>query len=118
MTGALGAAFVRAGGEAMITADQEREFYDRQYRQFLELPDHALRIDRSILVGNCNNPAHPFYERRRLYLASMQALETEPFPGKRVLDYGCGPADFGFDGYGERRSHPAGPLAPGCGTWP
>ncbi|MBN9658903.1 MAG: class I SAM-dependent methyltransferase [Acidobacteria bacterium] len=80
----------------MITADQEREFYDRQYRQFLELPDHALRIDRSILLGNCNNPAHPFYERRRLYLASMQALETEPFPGKRVLDYGCGPADFGI----------------------
>lgn len=79
----------------MITADQERDFYDRQYRQFLELPDADLRIDRAVLTGNCNNPAHPFYERRQLYLASMEALLAEPLPGKRVLDYGCGPADFG-----------------------
>lgn len=80
----------------MITAQQEREFYDSQYRQFLTLPEHALRIDRQVLVGNINNPGHPFFERRRLYEATMRALEAEPLPGKRVLDYGCGPADFGI----------------------
>ena len=79
-----------------ITAEQERDFYERQYAQFLSLPDHALRIDRAVLSGNLNNPAHPFYERRRLYAASMRALEKEPFAGKSVLDYGCGPADFGL----------------------
>ena len=79
-----------------ITADREREFYDRQYAQFLTLPDHALRIDRRVLEGNIENPASPFYERRRLYRASMRALEAEPVHGKRILDYGCGPADFGL----------------------
>ena len=79
----------------MITAAQEREFYDNQYRQFLALPDHELRLDRAVLEGNLSDPANPFYERRLLYRASMHALESEPFPGKRVLDYGCGPADFG-----------------------
>jgi SAM-dependent methyltransferase len=80
----------------VITSDQEREFYDRQYAQFLALPDHALRIDRKVLEGNMDNPAHPFYERRRLYRASVRALEAEPLAGRKVLDYGCGPADFGL----------------------
>ena len=79
----------------MITAESERQFYDGQYAQFLTLPDHALRIDRKILEGNIDNPAHPFYERRWLYRTSMRALEAEPLRAKRVLDYGCGPADFG-----------------------
>jgi 2-polyprenyl-3-methyl-5-hydroxy-6-metoxy-1,4-benzoquinol methylase len=81
---------------AMITADREREFYDRQYAQFLKLPDHALRIDRKILEGNIENPSHPFYERRLLYRATMSALEASPVREKKVLDYGCGPADFGL----------------------
>ncbi len=80
----------------MITADREREFYDGQYAQFLALPDHALRIDRTVLEGNLENPAHPFWERRRLYRAAMRALEAEPVRGQKVLDYGCGPADFGL----------------------
>ncbi len=80
----------------MVTSDQEREFYDRQYAQFLALPDHALRIDRQVLEGNIDNPVHPFYERRVLYRATMKALEVEPLRGKQVLDYGCGPADFGL----------------------
>jgi SAM-dependent methyltransferase len=79
----------------MITADQEREFYDGQYRRFLQLPDHALRVDRSVLEKNLSDPGHPFWERKTLYRASMAALEEEPLNGKRVLDYGCGPADFG-----------------------
>jgi len=80
----------------MIGSDREREFYDRQYAQFLTLPGHALRIDRRVLEGNIDNPAHPFFERRWLYRASMGALEAEPLAGKRVLDYGCGTADFGL----------------------
>lgn len=80
----------------MIHADQERAFYDAQYAQFLALPDHALRIDRQVLERNLDDPTHPFYERRRLYRAAIRALESEPLRGKRVLDYGCGPADFGL----------------------
>jgi 2-polyprenyl-3-methyl-5-hydroxy-6-metoxy-1,4-benzoquinol methylase len=80
----------------VVTSDRERDFYDRQYAQFLALPDHALRIDRTVLEGNLENPAHPFYERRWLYRASIEALEAEPLSGKIVLDYGCGPADFGI----------------------
>ncbi|HXD02863.1 MAG TPA: class I SAM-dependent methyltransferase [Novosphingobium sp.] len=79
-----------------VTSDQEREFYDSRYAQFLTLPDHALRLDRRVLEGNLDNPAHPFYERRWLYRASMRALEALPLPGRKVLDYGCGPADFGI----------------------
>jgi len=80
----------------MIGSDREREFYDSQYAQFLTLPEHALRLDRKVLEGNMDNPSHPFYERRWLYGASMRALEAEPLAGQRVLDYGCGPADFGI----------------------
>lgn len=80
----------------MVTSDREREFYDAQYAQFLALPDHALRLDRKVLEGNLENPSHPFYERRWLYRTSMRALEAEPLAGKQVLDYGCGPADFGI----------------------
>src|SRR5207253_5818587 len=40
--------------------------------------------------------SNPFYERRLLYRATMRALETTPLRGMRVLDYGCGPADFGL----------------------
>ncbi|MGH9558805.1 MAG: class I SAM-dependent methyltransferase [Bryobacteraceae bacterium] len=80
----------------MITSAQEREYYDDHYRQYLKLPDHALRIDRKILEANLNDPAQPCYERRTLYRATMRALEAEPLSGKKVLDYGCGPADFGL----------------------
>ena len=80
----------------MITSDSEREFYDGHYAQFLSLPDHALRVDRKILEASLENPAQPFYERRLLYRATMRALETEPLRGRRILDYGCGPADFGL----------------------
>jgi len=80
----------------MIESDRERDFYDSQYAQFLTLPGHALRLDRKVLEGNIDNPSHPFYERGWLYRASMRALEAEPLEGKQVLDYGCGPADFGI----------------------
>ncbi len=79
-----------------IAAADERNFYDGQYARFLTLPGHALRIDRQVLLSNIADPAHPFYERRLLYRAAMRALESEPLRGLRVLDYGCGPADFGL----------------------
>lgn len=80
----------------MITSAEEREFYDNQYARFLALPDHALRMNRRVLENNIGNPSHPFYERRLLYGASMRALEASPLRGKKALDYGCGPADFGL----------------------
>lgn len=80
----------------MITPEQERAFYDQQYDAHLALPDHALRLDRAVIEKNMQDPAHPFFERRRLYRAAMDALEEDPLPGRRVLDYGCGPADFGI----------------------
>jgi len=82
--------------ESVITSDSEREFYDGRYAQFLRLPDHALRVDRTVLEASLANPAKPFYERRRLYRAAMRALEAEPLRGIKILDYGCGPADFGL----------------------
>ena len=80
----------------MIAASAERDFYDGHYAQFLKLPDHALRVDRKTLEAGFENPAQPFYERRLLYRAAMRALEAEPLRGRRILDYGCGPADFGL----------------------
>jgi SAM-dependent methyltransferase len=80
----------------MITSDQERQFYDRQYAQFLECADDALRVDKDLLERDIDNPAMPFYERRRLYRATLRELEAEPLSGRKVLDYGSGPADFGL----------------------
>src|ERR1051326_3224167 len=80
----------------MIDSDRERDFYDSQYAQFLTLPDHALRTGRQVIECNLANPHHPFFERRWLYGAAMHALERQPLAGRRVLDYGCGPADFGI----------------------
>jgi len=79
-----------------ITSNDEREFYDGHYAQFLKLPDHALRIDRRVLEAGFEDPAHPLYERRILYRATVKALEAEALQGRHVLDYGCGPADFGL----------------------
>jgi len=80
----------------VITADREREFYDGHYGKFLSLPDDALRVDRAVLERNLEDPSHPSYERRRLYRAVIRELECEPLKGRRVLDYGSGPADFGI----------------------
>ncbi len=79
-----------------ITAEQERRYYDEHYARYLALPDHALRVDRKTLLATIENPAQPFFERRRLYRAAMEELLSEPVAGLRVLDYGCGPGDFGL----------------------
>jgi 2-polyprenyl-3-methyl-5-hydroxy-6-metoxy-1,4-benzoquinol methylase len=81
---------------AMITSDQERQFYDRQYLQFLAYPDEALRVNRNLLEEDIEDPEKPSYERRRLYRRTLRELETEPLAGRKILDYGCGPGDFGL----------------------
>ncbi len=80
----------------MITSDQEREFYDRQYLPFLAYSDDALRVDPNLLERDFENPVKPSYERRRLYRATLRDLAREPLAGRKVLDYGCGPGDFGL----------------------
>ena len=79
----------------MTEAIRERDYYDRQYAPLLAAPLADQAVDRAVLLRNCSNPNHPFYERRRLYLAAMDALERVAPGGLVVLDYGCGPADFG-----------------------
>lgn len=79
----------------MTEAEREKAFYDRQYQPLLLAPEHAQRVDLQTMRGNCADPQHPFFERRRLYSATLQALQEIPLAGLRVLDYGCGPADFG-----------------------
>ena len=79
----------------MTEAEREKAFYDRQYQPLLLAPEHAQRVDMQTMHGNCADPRHPFFERRRLYSATLQALQEIPLAGLRVLDYGCGPADFG-----------------------
>lgn len=78
-----------------ITAAEERAFYDNVYSRFLALPDEQLRVDRQVMLRTWNDPHQPQYERRRLYMAVMARLEAHLRPGLRVLDYGCGPADWG-----------------------
>lgn len=77
------------------TSEQERRFYDEIYSRQLKLPDHALRTDRRVMLASLNDPAQTIYERRRLYLVALERLLAEPLAGREVLDYGCGPGDWG-----------------------
>ncbi len=79
-----------------ITADQERAFYDSAYSPFLQAPDSDLVCNRGTLEADLANPAHPIYERRRLFQATMKVLLSEPAAGLTVLDYGCGTGDWGL----------------------
>ncbi len=79
-----------------LLAEQEREFYDAQYRQFLELPDADLVCDRRILAAGLEDPANPSYERRAVYRAALDYLLSESPAGRTVLDYGCGTGDWGL----------------------
>ena len=82
--------------EVSTTADQERRFYDDQYSRFLDLPDHALAIDRAILLRTIHDPRQPAFERRRLYTLALDRLTKEPLAHIRALEYGCGTADWGL----------------------
>lgn len=78
-----------------ITADQERGFYDAVYSRFLERPDHELAVNREVMRRTLADPRQPVFERRRLYTEVFSRLLAMPLSGLRVLDYGCGPADWG-----------------------
>jgi SAM-dependent methyltransferase len=77
------------------TADREREFYNNVYARHLTRPDHELAIDRHIMMAALDNPAETIWERRRLYLKVWAELLAAPLTGAHVLDYGCGPSDWG-----------------------
>src|ERR1017187_9662568 len=79
-----------------LPADREREFYDAQYRQFLDLPDADLVCNRRTLAAGLADPGNPSYERRVVYQAALKYLLREPPTGRRVLDYGCGTGDWGL----------------------
>jgi len=55
-----------------LPAEQEREFYDAQYRQFLELPDADLVCNRGTLLAGLADAANPSYERRVVYRAALE----------------------------------------------
>jgi len=79
-----------------ISADQEREFYDANYAQFLKLPEADLICNRRTVVADLANPSKTIFERRRLYGAILEALLAEPVQHASVLDYGCGTGDWGL----------------------
>jgi SAM-dependent methyltransferase len=78
-----------------ITPGQERDYYERHYRELLRYPDHALIGDRAAFQRFLRDPAHPFYERRRLYAAAFEYLLSMPLAELTALDYGCGPGEWG-----------------------
>jgi ubiquinone/menaquinone biosynthesis C-methylase UbiE len=79
-----------------LLPEQEREFYDAQYRQFLEFSDADLVCNRETLAAGLADPAHPSYERRVVYQAALEYLLSESLTGRTVLDYGCGVGDWGL----------------------
>jgi 2-polyprenyl-3-methyl-5-hydroxy-6-metoxy-1,4-benzoquinol methylase len=79
-----------------ITAGQERGYYDQIYAGHLALPDHALRLDRRTLLADLNDPHKAIYERRRLFRLAFGFLDRQPLKDLAVLDYGCGPGDWGI----------------------
>jgi SAM-dependent methyltransferase len=79
----------------VVTAEQERRFYDELYRPHLGAPDSDLILSRAILEADLRNPARAVYERRKLYLLVLERLLARPVAGLSALDYGCGPGDWG-----------------------
>lgn len=78
-----------------ITADQERGFYDAVYSRFLDRPDHELAVNLGVMRRTLADPSQPVFERRALYTEVLARLLAMPLATCRVLDYGCGPADWG-----------------------
>ncbi|MCW5981670.1 MAG: class I SAM-dependent methyltransferase [Bryobacteraceae bacterium] len=78
-----------------VSPEEERAFFDDVYRRFLGLPDHALAVNRAIMAADLRDPSKSIFERRRLYEGVLKRLEAENLAGRRVLDYGCGPGEWG-----------------------
>ena len=90
---------------AQLLPEREREFYDAQYRQFLELPDADLVCNRGTLAAGLTDPHQDgfdpgagasvcrhdlFFGGRRDALAAVIARRS-PDPGR---DY-CGAIETG-----------------------
>jgi SAM-dependent methyltransferase len=95
---------IRKASLRQVLADQEREFYDTQYRQFLDLPAGDLKCNRRTLAASLADPSQPSYERRAVYQAALEYLTSESLAGRTVLDYGCGTGDWGLMLAGEGAS--------------
>ena len=78
-----------------VTADQERAFYDSIYARHLARPDHELVMNRQVMLAALDDPGQTIWERRRLYRAAWAELTSRPLAGLRILDYGCGPGEWG-----------------------
>lgn len=78
-----------------IHVEEERRYYDDVYAQHLAAREQDLRVGREIMLRQFDDPSEHFYERRRLYHGSMEALFAGPVDGMRVLDYGCGTGEWG-----------------------
>ncbi len=78
-----------------ISSDDERRFYDAVYAAIREQPDEALACDVPRMRQILDDPASGYYERRRLYGAALDYLESLPLGDLHVLDYGCGSGDWG-----------------------
>jgi SAM-dependent methyltransferase len=79
-----------------VSADEEREYYDGFYRQFLECPDGDLAFTQKTFMADLNNPRKPVFERRLLFTMAAQRLFAEDLSGRSVLEYGCGTGDWGL----------------------
>ncbi len=78
-----------------MSASEERSYYDKRYAAFLGLADHSVAVNRETMLRTWADPRQPAYERRRIYGRALERLLEEALAGREVLDYGCGPGDWG-----------------------
>ena len=79
-----------------IVADEERDYYDRMYRQFLSARDQDLAFGPEIMAADLADRSKPIFERRRLFSMALDFLLNERLEGLTALEYGCGTGDWGL----------------------
>lgn len=63
---------------------------EQRYHGLLARPDEELRFDAAAFEISLTTPG------QALFRAALEELRAEPLPGKRIIDYGCGTAEFGL----------------------